>query len=167
MTDNERPNQRKVPAKLVSYAIGLASTGREQIGVLFEVTDGEWQGRELTWFGSFTPESFPITVKGLRELGWTGKNVSTLRAELRPGTLVQLVCETEKYQGKDRVRVKFLNRRGVVRMDQHMTTDQRKAFAVEVQQMIDAGLGESKAPGTAGGEEVPAGRFPDDDDIPF
>ena len=28
-------------------------------------------------------------------------------------------------------------------------------------------FGESKAPGTAGGEEVPAGRFPDDDDIPF
>jgi hypothetical protein len=164
---NDRPNQKKLPAKLVTYSIGLASTGREQIGILFEVTEGELQGRELTWFGSFTPESFPITVKTLRELGWSAQNVGTLRTELRLGTLVQLVCEPETFNGRERLRVKFVNRRGVVRMDQHMTKEQRSAFSKEVQEMLDKGLGEPRQAGTTGGEATPEGRFSDDDDIPF
>jgi hypothetical protein len=163
---NQR-NQERVPAKYVTYEIGLASTGKEQIGILFEVTDGPRAGQQLTWYGSFSRDAFPITVRALRELGWSGEKIDTLRRELRPGMPVQLVCELEQYQGKDRLKVKFINRRGQVRMDQLLTPEQRRSFAVEVQGMLDAGLGERQpgSPSSAGEPEY-AGDVPEDD-IPF
>jgi hypothetical protein len=162
---NERePLSGRHPAKLITYDIGMASTGREQIGVLFEFTDGPGRGEQITWYGHFTPDAFPITVRALKELGWSGERIDTLRAELKPGTVVQLVLEVETYQGKKRSRVKFINRRGLVRMDQTMTREQRQAFGVEVQQMLDQKIHERKAPGR--GDDA-ASSAPEDDDIPF
>jgi hypothetical protein len=158
MTD--RQARILIPAKFVAYDIGMASTGREQIGLLFVAEDG----RELVYYGTFTPDSFPITVRVLRELGWQGTKIRNLRAELKYGCDVQLVCEEEQWQGKAKLRIKFVNRRGVIRMDSAMTPEQRGGFATEVQQMLDAGLGDA-APGTRGGEAHAAPA--DDDDIPF
>lgn len=164
--ERELPNGRQ-PARLITYDLGLASTGREQIGVLFEFTDGPWKGEQITWYGHFTPEAFPITVRALRELGWSAERMDTLRAELKPGTVVQLVLEIETYQGRKRSRVKFINRRGLVRMDQSMTSDQRRTFGVEVQQMLDAGLHEKAGAHTRSDADPMGAGGADDDDIPF
>jgi hypothetical protein len=164
---NERqdrePPSGKLTAKLITYDLGMASTGAEQIGVLFEFTDGPWNGEQITWYGSFSPAAFPITVKGLSELGWSAERVDTLRAELKPGTVVQLVCEVETYEGRKRTRVKFINRRGLVRMDRMMTPEQRKAFSAEVQLMLNSGLHKKPRDPSAAPNVDDVG----DDDIPF
>jgi hypothetical protein len=165
--DRELPSGR-LPAKLITYDIGRASTGTEQIGVLFELTEEPWKGQQITWYGTFTDESLPITMRGLKELGWQGQQVTTLRQDLKPGTPVQLVIEIESYQNKRRPKVKFINRRGLVRMDRALTKDERADFATVLQSKIDAGV-HLKPTGKSGQQTDDAGAMgsDDDDDIPF
>jgi hypothetical protein len=165
MSDDRRPVQidGRLRAKLVDWQMGLASTGNEQIGVLFELLDPPFQGRSITWYGSWTVDAFPITVRALKEMGWTGVQIATLKHELRKGTEVVLVCEVEEFNGKPRSKVKFVNRAGEIRMASTMTNDQKRAFAVELQQMLDQGMAERRPQGAALDDEPAAGG----DDIPF
>lgn len=151
-------------AKLLAFDFGEASTGTQQIGCLFEFTDEPLKGQQIMWYGFFTPEAFPVTVRALKELGWSAASLDTIRKEVKLGSVVMLVCESERYNGRDRNRVKFINRQGLVRMDNTLTGEQRRGLAASVADMLAAGLHNKKAAvAESGAPAVPS----DDDDIPF
>jgi hypothetical protein len=156
----------RLAAKFLGYELGYAQTGTKQIGVLFEFEDESFRGRRITWYGTFTPESFHITVRALKALGWQGKRLETLKGDLRMGTVVDLVCEVESYQGKERSRVLFVNSRGI-RMHRPMVGDDQRAFADEVNDMLARGLGDRPAGGGGGADDGYDQGTGGEDDIPF
>lgn len=154
----------RLPAKLVAYDFGRAGTGADQVGVLFEFTEPPWKGQQITWYGGFSEASFPITYKGLRELGWRGETLTTLREDLKPGTLFQLVCEVREFNNKHRSEVKFINRGGLVRMSEVMTGDERRSLDADVGEMIRRGAHEPRRADTGA---PPSADDDGSDDIPF
>lgn len=157
MAERQLPDGRH-PAKFLGYDLGVAKTGREQIAALFEFTEAPFAGQQLTWYGSFTPEAFPITVRALKALGWRGERIDTLRNDAKVGTMVDLVCQVETFEGKQRSKIQFINRRGL-KLERPLDPGERRALAERVQDMLDRKVHESAtAPTGAGGE---------DDDIPF
>lgn len=160
----EIPEGRHLAA-YVTHDVGMAETNTVQIGVLFEFVDPPLRGQQITWYGTFTEAAFPITFRALKELGWSGHRIDTLKAELKRGTVVQLVIERESFQGRTRPRVKFINARGVIRMAKPMNRDQKLAFASEVQTMLDLGLQNKQPAGTA--SAAPGDDAGGEDDIPF
>lgn len=98
-------------ARAIDVGLATADTGSEQIAVLFEVTEGECQGEQITWYGYFTEKTTKRTIESLRHCGWQGNDLAALTAEDMPNE-VTLVCEDDTYNGETRVKVKWVNRLG-------------------------------------------------------
>lgn len=105
-------NQGKYPARATQWDLGFASTGSEQIAVLFEITAGEELGRSITWYGYFTDATYERTVESLRTMGWQGNDLATIDG--LDAHEVQIVVEHEPDDkgGPPRARVKWVNKLG-------------------------------------------------------
>lgn len=150
------------PAEFLEYDFGVASTGTDQIALLFRLTDGPWKGREVTWFGTFTEAAIEYTLEALANVGWDGKDVRTMKDALKRGTRVNLVFATEEYNGETRSRPRFINKAGIrFGAAGPMSKEQRNGFLRELQERLGAS---AVATGAAGRAFIPKGK---DDDIPF
>lgn len=169
------------PAKATGeYEFGTAeSSGNEQVGVSFRITQGEYAGRVLTWYGFFnTPENSQRTVKSLRACGWKGDDVTNLEGLATDE--VSIVVEVDDYNpSKPTNKVAWVNGGGGVAMKNVMTPQQKKALAARMKGLILAGGGGQK-PAANGARRPPQQRVmeepPDDygggfggsdNDIPF
>lgn len=164
-------------AKAISKDLCFTSTGKEQVAVGFEVTDGGPQhGRHITWFGFFTDAAMGYTFEKLRILGWQGSDVSDLSGIGESGE-VEIVCGEEQYNGKTYIKVQFINALGSAGMAVKNTMDdaQKRAFAARMKSFVvgwdtntaKGGVAKKPAPPKSGPhtrEEPPP--F-DDKDIPF
>lgn len=148
------------PIAYVKHKWGITGQGSEQIGVLVEVLDGPMKGRRHVWYGSWSEAALPMTVDGLMALGWFGQSLTTLKADLKEGAQASGVFDYEEYEGKQRLRLNFINRPKQIRFAQEMTPQGFEALGKRVHKMIDQGKHVRKGQ-RAGG--VPA----EDDDIPF
>jgi hypothetical protein len=145
MTENGREAPRALPegriiARYVTYDLGFASTGTEQIGVLFDLQSPPWGGQQLTWYGTLTDAALPVTCRMLSDLGWKGERIDTLRKDLVPGREFELTVKIETFQGKARPKVLWARPRGIVRMDRGMSAEQRTGLAHELNAKIEQGL---------------------------
>jgi hypothetical protein len=137
-------------------ALGLASTGIEQIAVMFDFV--EPAGTRLTWYGFFTEATTERTIEALRHCGWRGDDLSVF-AEGQPlpegfDQEVELVVKHETYQGKTNARIAFINSGGGLAMKNALTVDQATAFAKRMKTKIGA---YDRAAGRAA---APAGQLP-------
>lgn len=95
-------------AKAIDWKLGVTSNGNEQIGVLFQLDDGQ----TLTWYGHFTEKTAERTLESLEHMGWDGVDITN------PVGLdandVQLVIEHEvsEKDGKTYPKVRWVNRLG-------------------------------------------------------
>lgn len=93
---------------------GVAKTGTEQIAIEFDVLDPETHnptGATMQWIGSFANEkSMEITAKALRACGWQGDDIEDMRGI--DANVVELDVQWDTYDGKQRLRVKWVNRPG-------------------------------------------------------
>lgn len=136
--------------KPVRGALGLTSTGKEQIAVQFDFV--EPAGTRLTWYGYFTDAAMDRTIESLRHCGWRGDDLSVFDGQSLPAGFdqeVELVVKHEEYQGKTSARIAFINGGGGLAMKEALTQDQASAFAKRMKSRIgafDRAAGRAPAP---------------------
>lgn len=96
---------------------GRASTGTEQIGMLFEMTDGEHKGRTFTWYGSLGSEASVALVRGVLEAcGWDGKSWTKL-GPLDKAVVLEFKEDADD-DGNPYTYLAYVNRIGVAMKDE-------------------------------------------------
>lgn len=124
----------KYVAKAVQAELGHAKTGSEMIAVLFEITEGEYTGQRITWWGYFTEKTAKRTVESLKYTGWRGDweswdGLGTKRVELD-------VQEEADGQGGVRMRVQWVNPVSIIKKENAMSAPQRVAFASKMRGLV-------------------------------
>lgn len=90
-------------AKVISHAWGESSTGKEQLELTFSTAEGN-----IRAFLYFTEGAAERSMDALENCGWDGKS---LRALDGLGSIeCQIVVEAEEYQGKQRLKVQWINK---------------------------------------------------------
>lgn len=136
-------------AKPLGAVLGETGTGKEQVGIEFEVVLGEdetgVQVGRITYYGTFTDRAMEITLKALRTSGWKGDDLADLSSVGGPDAPeVSLVIENEEYKGKWSSKVKWVNAPGGLAMKNPITGDKAKAFAAKMRGQV---LAHNKAAG--------------------
>ena len=98
-------------AKALGMQEGFAQTGTPQVEVRFEVVDGEEKGAQIIWYGYLTDAAYERTIEALRHTGWTGGPDSNDVCDHDGcgSQLCKIVVEEEDYNGKVRLRVRWVN----------------------------------------------------------
>jgi hypothetical protein len=140
-------------ARAKEWALGMSSTGKEQIGVMFAIVGGEHDGRHITWFGYFTDNTVDRTIESLRHCGWSSDSLTEL--DTLDTNEVELVVEDEYYEGKTRSRVKWVNRPSRLQMKGPMSAGQAQEFAQRLMGRViahkqKAGGGQGQTPPSTG-----------------
>lgn len=174
-------------ARARESALGTASTGREQIGIDFEILEGPNVGHHITWYGYFTEETWERTIESLRTCGWGGSDLSELgspdgsgrpaaESGLDANEVRIVIAHEPDLQGEYRARVKWVNSVGGVAMKDRMDVGAAKAFAQKMRGRIlalGAQQGQPRQQKQNGQQAqrptaaTPAQSAPDDDNIPF
>lgn len=167
-------------ARAVAGGLGETSTGKEQVGVDFQLLDPAFEGQHITWFGYFTDKTQESTIRTLRTCGWNGDDLTDLSGI--DANDVHLVIENEEYEGKWRPRVRWVNPVGGLALRSAMEPNKARAFAAKMRGAIaavDQASGERRAPakvsantksrvgGVIPPEPPPYASSPEADDIPF
>jgi hypothetical protein len=168
-------------AKAIDAALGMTKTGKEQVGVCFELVEN---GERITWFGYFTDGTFERTIESLRYLGWTGTDLMDFRQGLPAGCdkEVEIVVDEEDDQnGNPRLKVRWVNGGGGVAVRDVLDETAARSFSARMKAKVaalQAAKGEKPAarkptPTQAQGRAVvgamknAAGEPIAQDDIPF
>lgn len=167
----------------IRAALGITGTGKEQIGVQFELT--EPAGQRITWYGYFTEGTFDRTIEALRSCGWAGTDLAEFQGEVLPVGFdqeVELVIKHEEYpehSGKYNAKVAFINSGGGLAMKEALDSSAARSFGARMKGRIaafDRSGGRKPAPRA---RAAPADQVPQDvldsqeqsnlsnEDIPF
>jgi hypothetical protein len=152
-------------ARALTGALGYTKDGKECVGVEFLLEGGQ----HITWYGYFTEKTEERTIESLRICGWTGTDLDNL--EGIDTNEVQLVIESEEYDGKMRSKVRWVNRTGGLAMSSPLDEGQARSFAARMKGKVLAFDQKAGPQPTA----RPVGKLPPksngtkrvDDDIPF
>ncbi|MBA3841074.1 MAG: hypothetical protein H0X39_00365 [Actinobacteria bacterium] len=117
-------------ARAQEWGLGVSSTGKEQLAVMFAFVGGEHDGKHITWFGYFTDGAVDRTLESMRHCGWDSDSLAELDA--LGANEVELVIEDEEYDGKVRSRVKWVNRVAKLALKEQMNHVQVAAFAARL-----------------------------------
>jgi|WetSurSiteA1Bulk_404760.scaffolds.fasta_scaffold17502_2 hypothetical protein len=147
-----QPGKHK--AKAIEFGIGKANTGMHQIGILFELSETK---ETITWYGHFSDAAYPYTVKAMRTCGWEGCDLTDLN-DLKRNEVI-LVVDFEEYQGKQALKVKFINSIGSIAMSESIEGADLISFANQMKGKI-LGLNLNSKP-------KPRPKLSTDDDVPF
>lgn len=178
-------------AKAVIWALGKAGTGTPQVGIEFEVQDGDHKGERIIDYFSLTDAAADYTLEKLINCGWTGTELAELddpkASASMAANVVELVVEPEDMADKDgqdmldkegyirqRLRIRFVNRGGGLAMKAAMTGDDKSLLSAKMKAKLAAIR--AKAPRSSGTKSSPIGAPPPgldeaepiaNDDIPF
>lgn len=94
-----------------SGLITIPETGTSGIRLMLEVSEGPEIGKRLPWVGFLTDAAFDNTLKALvLALGFSGDFDEVLKnANLFSGKKCSFKAEFEEYQGKERLKIRWLN----------------------------------------------------------
>lgn len=165
-----------------------SENGNRQIAIPMEVTQGDHAGETITWISVFhnTPDKNGRTgygqiIESLQTMGWSGDEIAELVdiddarvLELLPNE-VAMVCEPDTFDGKTRLKIKWINRVGGGRFafKEALSGNDLKQFSSQLKGTIRNMNGPKKAAGVAssnGTQRQPHPNAPGakrDDDLPF
>lgn len=172
-------NEGKFTMRGRAGALGKTGKGTPQIGVELVVTQGEFTGETIVWYGYFSDAAQEITFRQLRTLGWEGDDLSNLAGIDKNEVTVYL--KEEEYNGEYNLKVKGIYPLGGAGIANPMSDAEAKAFAAQQKGNAIASRtagqpkpGENrkkpsrpKSPPQHMGQDVPSDRHGADDDIPF
>ena len=160
-------------ARAVNGAITEDTKGGGQAAVVFQILEGDYQGHEVTWYGSFNGGAAPITMKGLQTAGARLNEVDDF--EGLGSVDVQIVLKDEEFNGVWRTKVAFINPLGGFLKP--MDAGKKLAFKEQMKGALLAfKQNNPAAPGGAPRREAPARQTPADNhdyggagnsDLPF
>lgn len=107
----------------------------KQVLIYFEITDGEWAGHVLPWFGYFSKAAAKRTVESLRYCGFKGDDLFDLDNQaLDQG--VNVLVEHNEYDGKTYARIAFVNASGggAIQLKSPMNEKSIREFAAVMKQ---------------------------------
>jgi hypothetical protein len=85
--------------------------GKPQICITIRHLEGEHAGREDQWYGGLgTDSAAENTAKTLRDLGWTGDDIT--QVTFAGDAVASAVYEEDEYDGEKRIRLRYLNAAG-------------------------------------------------------
>lgn len=143
------PPAGNYPVRTISHNYGKAGTGTHQIGCMLTIVEGPFAGRAYPWYGSFTADATPITMRGMRALGFEGDDLVDCSGMYKPDVKAIGVLEVDQDRdGNPRRRFSFVNGFGVA-MKETLQGGDLAAFAKQMRGTI-ARLG------GAGGNDRPA-----------
>lgn len=160
---------------------GESKNGNVQIAVEFEVDHPEFSGETITWIGHFTDATAERTLESLQIAGWKGEDVAELLGVVGSESLpdvVSLACDVEEYEGKQQLRVQWVNRpRGHFKFQQEADPGALRALGARLRSTVKslrAGGGQQRqrsvarqASADAGGGTTHPNAPGNRDDIPF
>jgi len=139
---------RAVP---VSAVLGRADTGKEQICVQFQVATDDGPTETITWYGYFTDATFERTIEALRYCGWRGNDLlEFLSGRQLPAGFdqeVQIVIESQEYNGKWSPRVRWVNSGSGIGVKNALSEEEGRAFSARMKGRV-ASL-QAKSPASA------------------
>lgn len=166
------------PAKVVQHQLGKSGTGTPHVAVLLENAAGD----RITWYGYLTDAALEYTLKTLGVMGWDpvahdGQISSLNETDLLVGAEVEVVVETEEWNGEHRAKVKWINQPGGG-LGLGMEADDAKSLAAKLRKKIlaaprpkvNAQAGPSRPAARAAAPAGAAAGKPlsdPDDDLPF
>lgn len=122
------------PIAAVKHAFGKAKTKTLQIGVRIMITEGEHKGKTALWYGAFTPDAEPLTLRGMKALGHIGDDIFDCRGFYNPdGSMktqtaaIGVFKNSRDQQGRMRWRCEFINGGDVV-MAEELSANEAAAF---------------------------------------
>lgn len=131
--------QFKVTGKVISSGLGRASTGTEQVCVLFAYKAPSGEERTINWYGYFSERAVEYADEALTNMGWNpAENAyayNLLNGDDSPliGKTAQLVLDYEpddQSETGERLKVKFVNRGGGgLGLKERMSPEDAAAFA--------------------------------------
>lgn len=178
-------------ARAKHWQLGAAGTGTPQVGVEFEVEDGDQKGERISGYFALSDAAADYTLQKLRNCGWTGNDVFELenpeKSASMAANLVEITVEPEdevkdgkpvvnEQTGdvKRRLKVGFVNRAGGLAMKSSLTDDQRRVLGAKMKARLSAldlksrpasnGNGSAARAGPSGPNPPPPGI---EDEIPF
>jgi hypothetical protein len=171
----------KYLARAVGCSFGESANNNVQVGVTMRIAEGDYEGLEITWIGHFTEKTQPRTLESLDYMGWKGEDVSELDnldeaacTTILP-TVVEIVVEPDHYEGKETLKVKWVNLPGAGRFSfkKPVTGGALKQFAAQLKNQIrgQRAQGGGSRPSNNGQRALPNSSHPNapgsDDDLPF
>lgn len=146
-------------ARVKSADFGFTSKGTEQVQVVFDILDPDYDGQTVIWWGYFSEKTAERTMQSLRYCGWKGDDVTNLTGI--NDNEVEIVVEHNEYNGKTNARVAWVNRigSGGMSIKTPMPEDKRKAFAKKMKALA-VKTAKEKA-------EKPAPQIDPNDDVGF
>lgn len=130
----------KYKARAADVGLGMTQTGKEEVAILFRITEGELEGQVITWHGFFTDGTTTRTIESLRNCGWQGDDLGVFCTENHPSAEALLPYDVEidvkpnEYNGEIRMQVAWVNRPGSggVALKTKLDPQQSKAFAARM-----------------------------------
>lgn len=122
----------------IDCALGVASTGTEQIVILFKHVE---TAERIAWYGYLTDRALDRTIESLQYLGWTGCDLSDFAGGLPEGVdhEVEIVVEDENdLEGNPRRRVKWVNAGTGIAIKTRMEPEHVDVFSAKMRDRITA-----------------------------
>ncbi len=162
------------PGKYLAKAVGprnvefgMSKNGHEQIAVEFVLLHPEnYEESDATtqWVGSLANDaSLEITIKALRACGWKGDDFNDLTGI--DSEMVELDVQWDEYQGKKRLKPKWVNKPGGGKINFKQKLDVGGKAAMNAR--LKAFLAAKGEPSTAVDPNAPGAVGDAGDDIPF
>jgi hypothetical protein len=149
-----------------------ASTGNKQIAINMEVTDGEFAGSTIAWISTFhdTADKNGVTgseriIQSLQYMGWQGDDLTELveitdeqARQMLPET-VSIVCEPDTFDGKTRLKVKWVNKQGgKFAFKEAESKSDMRSFAAQMKSTVKAVRASNGGPRPAPQQQTRAGE---------
>jgi hypothetical protein len=174
-------NEGRYTMRAIGGALGHAKTGTPQIGIELAVTEGDYVGQRIWYYGYFSDAAKEYTFRALRTLGWEGDDLTDLRGIEKND--VTVIVAAEEYNGNSSLKVKGIYPLGGSGVANPMDDAEAKKFAALMKGDAIASRtagqpapGENrkkqskpKPPPSGGASDGAYGGMmnPSDDDIPF
>lgn len=118
---------------------GKTKNGNHEFAIEFEIVGGEANGERIVAYLYFTDGAFDRSIESLRACGWQGDDLGMLGTDDSLGrNEVQLIVEHETYDGKNRARVKWINRAGGIPKRDELPKNELRSFAATMKGRIKA-----------------------------
>jgi len=115
--------------------IGEKETPAVSVEFVLSESAGEYAGLAVTWDGWLTDASYQRTVESLRHCGWEDQDIGDIQGLDKE---VELVIESEEYEGRTYPRVRWVNKPGGVHAKPPMSPERKKSFAAAMSEKIRA-----------------------------
>jgi hypothetical protein len=119
---------------------GVSEQGNEQMGLVFEVTKGDYEGRRLPWYGTLaSDEALALVKETLVNAGWDGGSLTELKG--LGDRIVSLAIDVVEIVGRDGTlreipKLRFVNRLAQATMKNAIEGDAKAALTKRLEQRM-------------------------------